>query len=61
MPPHRHHADRRIERAKTLLAKPDPPVTDVGFTVGFSQTSSFSAAFRKATGLIPSAYRQSLS
>jgi AraC family transcriptional regulator len=60
-PPHRYHTSRRIERAKTLLAKPAPSVTDIGFTVGFSQTSSFTSAFRKATGLTPTAYHRSLS
>jgi AraC family transcriptional regulator len=33
-------------------------VTAVGFTVGFGETSSFSAAFRKTTGSTPSAYRR---
>ena len=61
MPPHRYHTGQRIERAKTLLAKSDPSVTDIGFAVGFSQTSSFTAAFRKATGLTPTAYHRSLS
>jgi AraC family transcriptional regulator len=61
MPPHRYHTGQRIERAKTLLAKSAPSVTDIGFTVGFSQTSSFTAAFRKATGLTPTAYHRSLS
>jgi AraC family transcriptional regulator len=42
------------------LAKPTPSVTDIGLTVGFSETSSFSAAFRKATGLTPTAYHRSL-
>jgi AraC family transcriptional regulator len=60
MPPHRYHTNRRIERGKTLLAGPAPSVTDIGFTVGFSQTSSFTAAFRKATGLTPTAYHRSL-
>jgi AraC family transcriptional regulator len=60
-PPHRFHTSRRIERAKMLLAKPAPSVTDIGFAVGFSQTSSFTAAFRKATGLTPTAYHRSLS
>jgi AraC family transcriptional regulator len=59
-PPHRYHNSRRIERAKTLLAKPAPSVTDIGFTVGFSQTSSFTTIFRKATGLTPTAYHRSL-
>jgi AraC family transcriptional regulator len=60
IPPHRYHTSRRIERAKQLLAKPDYSVTDIGLTVGFSETSSFTAAFRKATGLTPTAYHRSL-
>ena len=60
MPPHRYHTSRRIKHAKTLLAKPAPSVTDIGMTVGFSETSSFTAAFRKATGLTPNAYQRSL-
>jgi AraC family transcriptional regulator len=60
MPPHRYHTSRRIEHAKALLAKPAPSVTDIGLTVGFSETSSFTAAFRKATGLTPTAYHRSL-
>jgi AraC family transcriptional regulator len=60
LPPHRYHNDRRIELAKTLLAKPTSSVTDVGLAVGFSETSSFTAAFRKATGLTPTAFRRSL-
>jgi AraC family transcriptional regulator len=60
LPPHRYHNDRRIELAKTLLAKPMSSVTDVGLAVGFSETSSFTAAFRKATGLTPTAFRRSL-
>jgi AraC family transcriptional regulator len=60
MPPHRYHTSRRIERAKALLAKPAYSVTDIGMTVGFSETSSFSAAFRKATGLTPTAYHRGL-
>ncbi len=55
MPPHRYHVGRRVERAKVLLAK--LPVTDVAFAVGYAETSSFSAAFRRATGLSPSQYR----
>jgi AraC family transcriptional regulator len=60
VPPHRYHTIRRIERAKTLLANATPSVTDIGLTLGFSETSSFSAAFRKATGLTPTAYHRSL-
>ena len=60
LPPHRYHNKRRIEQAKMLLAKPAPSVTDIGMTVGFSETSSFTTAFRKATGLTPTAYHRSV-
>jgi AraC family transcriptional regulator len=60
MPPHRYHNSRRIEVAKILLAKPASSVTDIGLTLGFSETSSFTAAFHRATGLTPTAYRRSL-
>ena len=59
VPPHRYHTNRRIEHAKALLAKRGQSVTDIGLTVGYSETSSFTTAFRKATGLTPSAYQRS--
>jgi AraC family transcriptional regulator len=60
MPPHRYHTHQRIERAKALLAKPALSVTEIGLAMGFSETSSFTAAFRKVTGFTPSAYHRSL-
>jgi AraC family transcriptional regulator len=59
VPPHRYHNGRRIERAKALLVKRGSSVTDTGLTIGFSETSSFSAAFRRETGLTPTEYRRS--
>jgi AraC family transcriptional regulator len=60
MPPHRYHTQRRMERAKLMLAKPAVSVTDVGMAIGFSETSSFTSAFRKATGLTPTGYQRSV-
>jgi len=60
MPPHRYHNSRRIEQAKALLAKPSSSVTEIGLTMGFQETSSFTAVFHKTTGLTPTAYRRSL-
>ncbi|WP_369267338.1 helix-turn-helix transcriptional regulator [Streptomyces harbinensis] len=48
---------RRIERAEDLLCTADVSVTDVCVLVGFSSLGSFSAAFKRHTGLSPSAYR----
>jgi len=56
--PHQYHVHRRIERAKVLLAEGAASVTDVGFTLGYAQTSSFTVAFRKVTGWTPSEYRR---
>jgi AraC family transcriptional regulator len=60
MPPHRYHANRRIERAKQLLANREMSVTAIALEVGFSETSTFTAAFRRLTGHTPSHYRRSL-
>ena len=59
MPPLRYLASRRIERAKELLAG-DGTVTQVGLALGFAETSSFTTAFRKHTGVTPTAYRRGL-
>jgi AraC family transcriptional regulator len=59
-PPHRYHGSHRMEHAKTLLADAASSVTEIGLAVGFRETSSFTAAFRKTTGQTPTAYRRSL-
>jgi AraC family transcriptional regulator len=58
-PPHRYHNSLRTERAKTLLAESASSVTEIGSALGFRETSSFTTAFRKATGQTPTAYRRS--
>ncbi len=57
-PPHRYHLGRRMERAKTLLAQADNSVTDIALALGFAETSSFSAAFRRTTGASPRGWRR---
>jgi AraC-like DNA-binding protein len=60
VPPHRYHIHRRIEFAKRLLVNPARPVTEIALAVGFSETSSFSAAFRQTAGTAPTEYRRNL-
>jgi AraC family transcriptional regulator len=60
VPPHRYHANRRIERAKQLLANRELSVTAIALDVGFGEATTFSAAFHRLTGLTPSHYRRSL-
>jgi AraC family transcriptional regulator len=61
MPPQRYQLYQRIERAKALLAKRAVSVTDVSLIVGYNGTSAFCTAFRRVTGLTPSAYRRNFS
>jgi AraC family transcriptional regulator len=61
VPPQRYQLSQRIERAKTLLAKHAASVTDVSVSVGYNDTSAFCTAFRRITGLTPSAYRRGIS
>jgi AraC family transcriptional regulator len=60
VPPHKYHASRRIERAKQLLANRELSVTNIALEVGFSETSTFSAAFHRLTGQTPSNYRRNM-
>jgi AraC family transcriptional regulator len=57
VPPHRYHMARRMDRAKSLLQRPALSVTRIGARIGFRETSSFTRAFRKFTGLTPTEYR----
>ena len=58
VPPHRYHMTRRIDRARSLLQKPALSVTQIGIQIGFRETSSFTRAFRRFTGLTPTEYRR---
>jgi AraC family transcriptional regulator len=57
-PPHRYHMARRMDRARRLLQGPALSVTQIGIQLGFRETSSFTRAFRKFTGLTPTEYRR---
>jgi AraC family transcriptional regulator len=58
IPPHRYHMARRMERARSLLQRPAPSVTQIGIQIGFREASSFTKAFRRFTGLTPTEYRR---
>ncbi len=59
LPPLRYVTSRRIERAKALLAG-ESSITQVGVAVGFGETSSFTTAFRRHTGVTPTAFRRGI-
>jgi AraC family transcriptional regulator len=58
IPAHQYQVQRRMEVAKLLLADRATSITDIALTLGYSQTSSFSNAFRKTTGWTPTVYRR---
>ena len=58
VPPHRYHVGRRIARAKELLDDGANSVTGIARDLGFAETSSFSATFRRVTGMSPLRYRR---
>lgn len=57
MSPHRYVTDRRVERAKALLADPDLDLREVAGRLGYSDQSSFSRAFRRVAQITPGTYR----
>jgi AraC family transcriptional regulator len=59
-PPRRYQTNRRIDRAKILLAGSTLSVTEIGEELGFGETSAFSNAFRRLTGWTPSEYRRNI-
>jgi AraC-like DNA-binding protein len=58
MPPHHYLVQRRTERAKVLLTNSTWPIIQIALALGFRQRSSFSAAFRRVTGISPTEYRR---
>lgn len=53
-------AERRIARAKALLVQAGPPIKEIAWRCGFETPAAFSAAFRKAAGMTPKAFRQAV-
>ena len=54
--PHRYLTQKRIEKAKQLLAE-NKPINDVCSEVGFESIGSFSTLFKKEIGFAPTLYR----
>jgi AraC family transcriptional regulator len=48
----------RIEEAKRRLSQGSQSITEVALDCGFSHSQHFATAFRRATGLTPSAFRR---
>ncbi|HEY0300834.1 MAG TPA: AraC family transcriptional regulator, partial [Rhizomicrobium sp.] len=56
-PPHAYLSERRLDRARHLLAHDGGTLAGIALVCGFSSQANFSKAFRRATGVSPGAYR----
>jgi AraC family transcriptional regulator len=60
VPPHRYVSQRRLESAKATIATGRASLSEIALLCQFSSQSSFTRAFRRATGMTPAEYRRSL-
>jgi len=58
MPPHRFMVERRIDRAKELLASGDISVSEIATQTGFNSATQLTKAFRRIVGTTPSVFRR---
>jgi AraC-like DNA-binding protein len=58
--PHRYLLERRVARAKEMMADHAVTLTQIALDCGFCSSSQFSVIFRRLTGISPSMYRRSL-
>ncbi|SEQ29017.1 AraC family transcriptional regulator [Rosenbergiella nectarea] len=57
-PPHHYVMQRRLQRAKQLLATSRCSMTDIAYQCGFSSASHLSLRIKRDTGITPTAFRQ---
>jgi len=58
VPPHRYVSQRRLESAKAMIARGRASLSEIALESRFSSQSSFTRAFRRATGKTPAEYRR---
>jgi AraC family transcriptional regulator len=56
--PHSFILQKRVDRAKDLLRRPQLQLAEVGLSCGFADQSHFTTSFRKATGRTPLRWRR---
>ena len=54
LPPYEYYQKQRMQKAKQMLLSGDYSIKDVGYTLGYSNLSNFTLAFKKEFGALPS-------
>ena len=57
--PHQYLVERRIERAREMLARTDLSLSEIAIATGFSDQSHFARHFRQMLGMTPGQFRWS--
>ena len=57
-PPHRYVLQRRIARAREMLAERRLSLAEIAYALGFPNQAHFTTMFRKAVGTTPGVYGQ---
>lgn len=57
IPPHRYLMERRVDRARVLLAQTALGLAEIALACGFAGQSHFTTAFKRHTGVTPGAWR----
>ena len=56
--PLKYRNNIRLDHAKELLSDTNSPISEIGWTVGFSSNTYFCDAFKAKVGMTPSQYRK---
>lgn len=54
LPPYEYYQKHRMQKARQLLITGNSSIKDVGYTLGYSNLSNFTLAFKKEFGRLPS-------
>ena len=54
LPPYEYLQKQRMQKAKMMLLSGNFSIKDVGYTLGYSNLSNFTLAFKKEFGQLPS-------
>jgi AraC family transcriptional regulator len=60
MPPHQFMIQRRVDRAKEMLAERSSSIAEIAARTGFNSTIQLSRAFRRIVGVTPSEFRRNV-